>query len=99
MDQIKQDLICEIIRMSQINLLEKKRLEINGACDEQSLLDWVKDNAAEYRESFKARLESFTCSQLGDILKRISESGRDLSQILEGDSLAPTPHGASPMNP
>jgi hypothetical protein len=99
MNQIKQDLICEIIRMSQINLLEKMRTDIDGAFDEQKLLDWVKDNAAAYRENFKARLQSFSTTELGDILKRLTGSSRDLSDILDGEAVTPTPRGASPMNP
>ena len=99
MNQIKQDLICEIIRISQINLLEKKRTEINGEFDEQMLLDWVKDNAAAYRETFKARLLAFSTTELGEILKRLTGSARDLSDILEDDAVTPDHRGASPMNP
>jgi len=98
MSKIKDDLICEIIRISQINLLKTEGVEPSGECDEQKLLDWVKANAADYREKFKVRLSSFSTSELGDILKRLSESGSDLGDIFQNGHAAPASRGASPMN-
>ncbi|MBI4383074.1 MAG: hypothetical protein HY579_03450 [Nitrospinae bacterium] len=85
MSQIKADLICEIIRRSQTNLLGKKETAaVKGReCDEQSVLEWIMNNAAEYRSSFMARLENYTMTQLGEILKALTESSQDLTEILE----------------
>ena len=90
MSQIKDDLICEIIRVSQTNLLGKKQSEADGQSKgEESILDWIKCNAASYRESFRVHLNAFSATELGEILSMLTVSGKDLSQVLEGCSWTP----------
>jgi hypothetical protein len=84
MNPIKEDLICEIIRLSQTNLLDKKCADQNCEAQEQIAVDWVRQNAADYRTDFQSRLDVFSASRLGEILKTLSSSGKDLSEILEG---------------
>ena len=83
MTRIKSDLICEIIRKSQTRFLEKKGWTANcsEAC-ESSVLQWVKNNARHYRDYYKEQLDSFSCKELGDILKCLNESEKDLNDIL-----------------
>ena len=84
MNQIKEDLICEIIRLSQTNLLDKKCSDMNFEAKEQVAVDWVRQNAADYRTAFQSRLDVFSASKLGEILETLSNSEKDLSDILEG---------------
>ena len=84
MNQIKEDLICEIIRLSQTNLLDKKCADKNCEEQEQIAVDWIRQNAADYRTDFQSRLDVFSASKLGEILKTLSNSGKDLSDIFEG---------------
>ena len=84
MSQVKEDLICEIIRLSQTNLLDKKCANKNKEAQEQIAVDWIRKNAADYRSDFQTRLDVFPASKLGEILKTLSNSGKDLSEILEG---------------
>lgn len=84
MNPIKEDLICEIIRLSQTNLLDKKCADKNCEAQEQIAVDWIRQNAADYRTDFQLRLDVFPASKLGEILKTLSNSGKDLSDILEG---------------
>jgi hypothetical protein len=84
MNSIKEDLICEIIRLSQTNLLDKKCADKNCEVQEQIAVDWIRQNAADYRTDFESRLDVFPASKLGEILKTLSNSGKDLSDILEG---------------
>lgn len=83
MSRIKEDLICEIIRLSQTNLLDKKC--VNMSCDtkEQVAVDWIRKNAADYRDDYHSRLESYSASKLGEILKDLTDTGKDLNDILE----------------
>lgn len=84
MSPLKADLICEIIRKSQCNLLEKKgfhKTNGNDNCEEQVLF-WVRHNAREYREHFRCCLEALSTSELGDILKNVATTGKDLNEIL-----------------
>ena len=83
MNQVKEDLICEIIRLSQTNLLDKKCANQNGETKEQIAVEWVRKNAADYRTDFKSRLDVYTASKLGEILRTLSNSGKDLNDILE----------------
>ena len=46
-------------------------------------MEWIRKNAAEYRSDFQSRLDVFPASKLGEILKTLSSSGKDLSDILE----------------
>jgi len=84
MNQIKEDLICEIIRLSQTNLLDKKCADQNCEAQEQIAVDWIRQNAADYRTDFQSRLNAFPASKLGEILETLSNSRKDLSDILEG---------------
>ena len=83
MSQVKEDLICEIIRLSQTNLLDKKCANQKGETKEQIAVDWIRKNAEGYRSDFQSRLDVFPASKLGEILKTLSSSGKDLSDILE----------------
>ena len=84
MNQVKEDLICEIIRLSQTNLLDKICANKNGETKEQIVVEWIRKNAADYRTDYQSRLNVFTASKLGEILKTLSNSEKDLSEILEG---------------
>ncbi len=83
MTQIKSDLICEIIRKSQTRFLEKKgwMADRSEAC-EQSVLEWVRNNARGYRDHYKRQLDSYSTGELSDILKSLNESEKDLNDIL-----------------
>jgi len=84
MNQVKEDLICEIIRLSQTNLLDKKCSNKKEEAKEQIVVEWIRKNAADYRTNYQSRLDVFTASKLGEILKTLSNSEIDLSEILEG---------------
>jgi len=96
MSRIKDDLICEIIRVSQTNLLGRKQSQIEGSEGEEGVIDWIKNNAASYRESFMVSLNAFSARELGDILSKLTGSGKDLNQVLEGCTW--TPVGAKPSH-
>ena len=57
---------------------------MNFEAKEQVAVDWVRQNAADYRTAFQSRLDVFSASKLGEILETLSNSGKDLSDILEG---------------
>ena len=84
MSRIKADLICEIIRLSQTNLLDKKCANMSCDTQEQVAVDWVRKNAADYRLDFQSRLEVYSATRLGKILKDLTGTGKDLNEILEG---------------
>ena len=84
MSRIKADLICEIIRLSQTNLLDKKCANMSCDTQEQVAVDWVRKNAADYRLDFQSRLEIYSATRLGEILKDLTGTGKDLNEILEG---------------
>ncbi len=84
MSRIKADLICEIIRLSQTNLLDKKCANMSCDTQEQVAVDWVRKNAADYRVDFQSRLEAYSATRLGEILKDLTDTGKDLNDILEG---------------
>ena len=86
MDQIKCDLICEIIRTSQTNFLEKKCLggDVDAEACEMGVMKWVQDNACVYREHFRKILETFPHKKLSEILKELTHSRKDLGEMLEG---------------
>ena len=84
MSRIKADLICEIIRLSQTNLLDKKCANMTCDTQEQVAVDWVRKNAADYRLDFQSRLEVYSATRLGEILKDLTGTGKDLNEILEG---------------
>ena len=83
MSQIKEDLICEIIRLSQTNLLDKKCSNMSCETQEQVAVDWIRKNAADYRVDFQTRLNTYSASRLGEILRDLTESGKDLNEILK----------------
>ena len=84
MSRIKADLICEIIRLSQTNLLDKKCANMSCDTQEQVAVDWVRKNAADYRVDFQSRLEVYSATRLGEIFKDLTDTGKDLNEILEG---------------
>jgi hypothetical protein len=84
MSRIKEDLICEIIRLSQTNLLDKKCANMSYDTQEQVAVDWVRKNAADYRVGFQSRLEVYSATRLGEILKDLTDTGKDLNDIFEG---------------
>jgi hypothetical protein len=84
MSRIKADLICEIIRLSQTNLLDKKCANMSCDTQEQVAVDWVRKNAADYRVNFQSKLEVYSATRLGEILKDLTGTGKDLNEILEG---------------
>ena len=84
MSRIKEDLICEIIRLSQTNLLDKKCANMSCDTQEQVAVDWVRKNAADYRMDFQSKLEVYSATRLGEILKDLTETGKDLNDIFEG---------------
>ena len=90
MNQVKSDLICEIIRNSQSNLLDKKKLNYDIDSDdyEKNVTEWVRDNARYYREHFASVLDSFSCGKLGEILKETSDTKKDLEEILESTEVS-----------
>lgn len=88
MSPIKSDLICEIIRKSQTNFLEKKGWadpEQAEAC-EKFVLEWVKNNAKQYREYYATQLQELPAARLGEILKQVTDGGKDLTQIINNGS-------------
>jgi hypothetical protein len=84
MSRIKEDLICEIIRLSQTNLLDKKCANMSCDTQEQVAVDWVRKNAANYRLGFQSKLEVYSATRLGEILKDLTDTGKDLNDIFEG---------------
>ncbi len=85
MSPLKTDLICEIIRKSQCNLLEKKGYNNQNGSDhcEEQVINWVRYNARGYREHFRDCLEILSTSELGDILKTVATTGKHLNEILD----------------
>ena len=89
MSQIKADLICEIIRLSQTNLLDRKCANMSCETQEQVAVDWIRKNAADYRVDFQTRLNTYSASKLGEILRALTESGKDLNEILQENGSVP----------
>jgi hypothetical protein len=83
MSGIKEDLVCEIIRLSQTNLLDKKCANMSAETQDQVAVDWIQKNAAKYRVDFQSRLEVYSASQLSEILKELTVSEKDLNDILK----------------
>ncbi|MGP0565074.1 hypothetical protein ACTRW9_06975 [Nitrospina sp. 32_T5] len=84
MSRIKADLICEIIRKSQTNYLEKQGWSDPGKPEisEQFVLEWVRNHAKQYREYYVAQLQMYSTTRLGEILKALTESGKDLTDVI-----------------
>ena len=85
MSRVKDDLVCEVIRVSQTNLLSKKKAQCVEGQGDDAVMDWIQMNAASYRESFKECLDSYSASELGNILNVLSQSEKDLSEILKNN--------------
>ena len=83
MSRIKDDLVCEVIRVSQTNLLSKKKAEDSEESKDDVVMDWIRYNAASYREDFKECLDSYSAADLGNMLSELTQSKKDLSEILE----------------
>ncbi|MBT5028156.1 MAG: hypothetical protein HOH38_04480 [Nitrospinaceae bacterium] len=83
MSGIKEDLVCEIIRLSQTNLLDRKCANMSAETQDQVAVDWIQKNAAKYRVDFQSRLEVYSASQLSEILKELTVSEKDLNDILK----------------
>ena len=82
MSRIKDDLVCEIIRVSQTNLLGKKKAECSKESENDVVMDWIRCHAADYREGFKEHLDLYSPSELGNMLSELTQSKKDLSEIL-----------------
>ncbi len=83
MSRIKDDLVCEIIRVSQTNLLAKKKAECNEESGDDIIVEWIRRNAASYREDYKECLDSYSAVELGDMLSMLTQSKKDLDEILK----------------
>ena len=83
MSRIKDDLVCEIIRVSQTNLLAKKKAECSEESGDDAIMEWIQRNAASYREDYKECLDSYSSAELGDMLDMLTHSRKDLDEILK----------------
>ena len=83
MSRIKEDLVCEIIRISQTNLLAKKKAECTEESGDETILEWIRCNAANYRRDYKECLDSYSSVELGDMLNMMTHSKKDLSDIFK----------------
>ena len=83
MSRIRDDLVCEIIRVSQTNLLGKKKAECSEESADDVVMDWIRSNAASYRKNFKECLDSYSTAELGNMLSMLTHSKKDLGEILK----------------
>ena len=83
MSRIKDDLVCEIIRVSQTNLLAKKKAECSEESGDDVIVEWIRRNAASYREDYKECLDSYSSVELGDMLNTLTHSRKDLGEIFK----------------
>lgn len=83
MSRIKDDLVCEIIRVSQTNLLAKKKAECSEESGDDIIMEWIRRNAASYREDYKECLDSYSSVELGDMLNMLTHSKKDLGEVLK----------------
>ena len=83
MSRIKDDLVCEIIRVSQTNLLAKKKAECSEESGDDIIMEWIRRNAASYREDYKECLDSYSSVELGDMLNMLTLSRKDLGEIFK----------------
>jgi len=70
--RIKDDLVCEIIRISQTNLLARKKNECSDGSGEDVVMKWIQCNAVSYRENYKECLDSYSAVELGDMLSMLT---------------------------
>lgn len=91
MSPIKEDLIDAVIRVSQANLLGVGSGESSCSdAHDQDVMVWIKGNAATYRKHFETRLEAFSPHELGDFLKQLTYSTKDLGEILHDGMFFPS---------
>ncbi len=83
MNRVKDDLVSEIIRVSQTNLLARKKTECSEENGDDAVMEWIRRNAASYRESYKECLESYSAVELGDMLNILTQSKKDLDEVLK----------------
>ena len=83
MSKIKDDLVCEIIRISQTNLLARKKNECTDGSGDDAVMKWIQCNAVSYRENYKECLDSYSAVELGDMLSMLTQSKKDLDEILK----------------
>ena len=83
MSRIKDDLVCEIIRISQTNLLARKKNECSDGSGDDAGMKWIQCNAYSYRENYKECLDSYSAIELGDMLSMLTQSKKDLDEILK----------------
>jgi len=58
--RIKDDLVCEIIRVSQTNLLARKKHESTEESGDDAVIKWIQSNAASYRSKYQDCLDSYS---------------------------------------
>ena len=83
MSRIKDDLVCEIIRISQTNLLARKKNECRDGSGDDAVMKWIRCNAVGYRENYKECLDSYSAVELGNMLSMLTQSKKDLDEILK----------------
>ena len=83
MSRIKDDLVCEIIRISQTNLLARKKNECSDGSGDDAVMKWIQCNAVSYRENYKECLDSYSAVELGDMLSMLTQSKKYLDEILK----------------
>ena len=46
-------------------------------------MEWIRRNAASYREDYKECLDSYSSVELGDMLNMLTHSRKDLGEIFK----------------
>ena len=62
--------------------MDKKKAECSEESENDVVIDWIRCNAANYREDFKDCLASYSSAELGDMLSELTQSKKDLSEFL-----------------
>ena len=83
MNRVKDDLVSEIIRVSQTNLLARKKTECGERNGDDIVMEWIRCNAASYRESYEEYLAPYSAVELGDMLNILTQSKKDLDEVLK----------------
>jgi len=81
-NQVKADLISELIRVSQTNFLNRKRESCKNGLGDNAVVEWIQGYARSYREGWTSKLESYSTSELGTMLKALSNSSQSLEELL-----------------
>jgi hypothetical protein len=81
--RIKDDLVSEIIRVSQTNLLARKKTESTDESGDDTVMKRIQTNAASYRNKYQDCLDSYSAVELGDMLSKLTQSKTDLDEILK----------------